>query len=82
MKISFWYLLVLYVNFSVKSLNLFSYFQPILAAISCYHSNGKSQIDTRLLHLGYCSNELIRSNFYLMTSRGGVQNRPSMHVAL
>ena len=36
-KISFWYLLVLFVNFSVKPLNLapkwsISYFQPILAA--------------------------------------------------
>ena len=37
-KISFWYLLVLYVNFSVKPLEFapkwsISYFQPILAAI-------------------------------------------------
>ena len=37
-KISFWYLLVLYVNFSVKPLNFapkwsMSYFQPILEAI-------------------------------------------------
>ena len=37
-KISFWYLLVLYVNFSVKCLKFapkwsLSYFQPILAAI-------------------------------------------------
>ena len=23
----------------------------------CYHSNGKSQIDTRRLHLGYCSDK-------------------------
>ena len=26
----------------------------------CYHSNGKSQINTRYLHFGYCSNKLIR----------------------
>ena len=37
-KISFWYLLVLYVNFSVKCLKIspkwsLFYFQPILAAI-------------------------------------------------
>ena len=25
----------------------------------CYHSNGKSQIDTRLVHLRYYSSELI-----------------------
>ena len=29
----------------------------------CYHSNGKSQINTRLLHLGYCSNKLIGRNY-------------------
>ena len=38
LKISFWYLLVLYINSSVKCLKFapkwsFSYFQPILAAI-------------------------------------------------
>ena len=32
-KISFWYLLMLCVNFSVKSLNVTSYFKPILEAI-------------------------------------------------
>ena len=28
----------------------------------CYHSNGKSQIYTRLLRLVYCSNKPIRKN--------------------
>ena len=28
----------------------------------CFHSNGKSQINTGLLHLGVCSNKLIRRN--------------------
>ena len=28
----------------------------------CYYSNGKSQMNTRLLHLGYCSNTLIGRN--------------------
>ena len=26
----------------------------------CYHNKGKSLINTRLLHLGYCSNKLIK----------------------
>ena len=26
----------------------------------CYHSNGESQINTRCLYFGYCSNKLIR----------------------
>ena len=29
----------------------------------CYHSNGKHQISTTLLHLGYCSNKVIRINW-------------------
>ena len=38
----------------------------------CYHSNGKSQINARLLHFGYCSNKfmkiLVKNNFYFLVS--------------
>ena len=51
LKYLFWYMLVLYVNFSVICLKLatkrpLSYFQPTLAAFF-YQSNGESQINTR-----------------------------------
>ena len=51
----------------------------------CYHSNGKSKINTRLLHLAYCSNKLIyeeigEPNFYFVVLQRG-QNSPLMHVA-
>ena len=67
-KISFWYLLVLYVNLSVKPLIFapkwsISYFQPFFGGHFCYHSNGKSQSNLKLLHFGYCSNKLIRTNW-------------------
>ena len=29
----------------------------------CYHSNGKNEINTRLLHLAYCSNKIRRKNW-------------------
>ena len=70
---------MLYVNFSVKCLNFatkwsLSYFQPILAAIFVYIAT-VSQINTRLLHLGYFSNKLIRRNwwktFLFLASQGG-----------
>ena len=47
----------------------------------CYHSNRKSRSNTRLLHMGYCSYKLIKSNFYFLTSYGG-QNSLLMHVPL
>ena len=28
----------------------------------CYYSNGISRIDTRIVHLGYCSNKPIKTN--------------------
>ena len=37
----------------------------------CYHSNRKSRINARLLHFGYCSKKLVKSNFYFLTSKGG-----------
>ena len=54
----------------------------------CYHSNGKSQSNWRLLHIGYCSNKLIKTNwcFFLkifsLIGGGGGQKSPLMHVAL
>ena len=35
----------------------------------CYHSNGKSQINTRLLHLGYCE-EIGEKQFSFSASTG------------
>ena len=53
-----------------------------------YHSNGKSQINTRLLHLGYASNKLIRriwkkKNLILgrIGEGGGGQNNHLVHIA-
>ena len=59
---------VLYVNFSVKCLKYapkwtFSYF----GGHFCYHSNGKCRINTRVLHFGYCSNKLIKRNYWKAT---------------
>ena len=56
----------------------------------CYHSNGKSQINDRLLYLGQCSNKLAREfgdKQLLIFGRlegggGGGQNSPLMHKAL
>ena len=57
----------------------------------CCHSNGKSQITSRLLHLGYCSNKykkkLVKSIFYLFLfvlphTQGGLKSRSFMRVAL
>ena len=51
----------------------------------CHHSNGKSKSNLRLLHFGYYSNELIRTNwwkmfFYILASKWA--KKPLMHVAL
>ena len=59
-----WHLLVLCANFSVKSLKLYpnwslAYFQPI-SAVTCYHSNGSSQINTRVILLFFILNITIR----------------------
>ena len=61
-----WHLLVLCVNFSVKSLKLdpkwsLAYFQPI-SAVTCYmyQSNGSSQINTRVILLFFILNITIR----------------------
>ena len=43
----------------------------------CYHSNCKSQINARLLHIGYCFNKLIQKKFV-----GGGQNSRLMHIPL
>ena len=52
----------------------------------CYHSNSKSQINTRLLHLSYCSNKVIKKNLVFSGliggGGGGGQNSPIMHLAL
>ena len=63
LKYFFWYLLVLYVNFSVKPLNFapkwsFSIFSLFWRSF-CYHCNGKSQSNLRILHFGYYSNKLM-----------------------
>ena len=61
-KIYFWYLLVLYVNCSVKHCSKMVNF--LLSACFdghfCYHSNGKSHTIIRLIHLGHCPNKSIR----------------------
>ena len=53
----------------------------------CYHSNRKSQINTRPLHFGYCSNKQIGKTckeqllfFDLIRGRG--QNSLLMHIPL
>ena len=47
----------------------------LFGAHFCYHSNGKSQINTRYLHLNYCSNKLMRrkcwTTFFIFSFRGG-----------
>ena len=85
---------MLYINSSVACLKIapkwsFSYFQPILAAIFVTIAMVKGEINTRLLHFGYCSNKLIRKNcednFYFLTSKGeagGGGNNLLMHVPL
>ena len=65
---------MLYVNFSVKCLK--ALFSAYFGSHFCYHSNGKNRINPRLLHLGYCSNKLIRRNswkaiFIFWPHRGG-----------
>ena len=66
-KISFWYLLVLYVNFSVKPITLLQNGQFLIFSLFWWpfllHSNDKSQSNLRLLHFGYCSNKLTRTNW-------------------
>ena len=52
----------------------------------CYHSNRKSWINTRALHIGYCSNKLLRRclwsvTFIFWSHRAG-QNSLLMHVLL
>ena len=63
-KISSWYLLVLYVNFSVKCLKFAPKCLAYFGGHFCYHSNSKSRVNARPLHLGYCSNKLIRIVFF------------------
>ena len=51
----------------------------------CYHRNGKSRINSSLLHFGYCANKLIRRNgrkLFLFLSLIWGQNIFLMHVAL
>ena len=86
-KIYFRYLLVLYVLTALSMSQIcpkwsLSYFQPTLMAIFFYHSNGKSQINTRLVHLGYCLKKLVKNKFWFLALWGGGQNSPFMHVAL
>ena len=62
-------------------------FSAFFGSHICYHSNGKSQINTRLLHLGYWSNKLIGRNwwktiFIFWPHRGWGHNSPLMHVVL
>ena len=48
-------------------------FSAYFGGLFCYHSNGKSRINTRPLQFGYCSNELIRKklvNFELIGGGG------------
>ena len=37
----------------------------------CYHSNSKSKINARILHLGYSSNILVKSKFQFLAPEGG-----------
>ena len=65
----FLYLLVFYINSSVTCLKFapkwsFFLFSAYFGGHVCYHSNRKSRINVRLLHLGYCSNKLIRRNLW------------------
>ena len=50
----------------------------------CYHSNGKSQINTRCLHLGYCPNKVMRRKwrkaFFLYFSLSGGQHSLLTHA--
>ena len=53
----------------------------------CYHSNGKSQINTRVLHFGYCSNKLSKNYLkaifvFCLKGGGGGHNSLLMHVPL
>ena len=54
----------------------------------CYHSNGKSQSNLKLLHFGYCFNKLKRKIgkkkqfLYFSLIGGGGQKFFLMHVAL
>ena len=54
----------------------------------CYHSNDESQINTRILHLGYCINKLhvIRRIWWkailIVLPHKGVLNRSLMHIDL
>ena len=40
---------------------------PIFS-LFCYHSNGKSQSNLKLLHFGYCSYKLVKNNIYILAS--------------
>ena len=56
---------MLYVSFSVKYLRFVPkkvtfLFSACFGGHICNHSNGNSHINSRLLHLDYCSNKLIR----------------------
>ena len=51
----------------IKVIKLYEFFKISISHILkkidghfCYHSNGKSQINTKCLHLVYCSNKLMR----------------------
>ena len=90
-KMFFWYSLVL-IEYLIleksvsKSLKFspkwqFLYFKHIF----CYHSNDKSKINARILHLGYSSNKQMgdfrEKQLSIFVSKGG-QFRPLMHVPL
>ena len=62
---------MLYINFSVKPLNFAPKFSAYFGGHFCYHSNGKSQSNLRLLHFGNCSNKLIRTSWWNHFYRGG-----------
>ena len=53
----------------------------------CYHSNGKSEINSRLLRLGYCSNKSVRrylltTTFVFIPQREGAQIAPFVRSSL
>ena len=61
-------------------------FQSFFDGHFCYHSNDKSQNNTRYLHLGYCSNKLMRRKcwkmIFIFSLLGGGKNSLLTHVPL
>ena len=80
LKVFFWYLAVLISNskkWSPKALNVvqngnFSILS-LFGGHFCYDSNGKSEINARLLHFGYSSYKPIRRNCREATFRFWLQ---------